>query len=150
MLQFHPQIQERFTDIRCPNLKGKPKLFLFNFCRGQSFEKGTIMDKNKDFDSRALGVLGRKNDIVEALKDSYTMYATVDGVCAVRDPQKGTYFIQYLTEVLAQHAHHEHIEDLSKRLYNRMVNTYITTPESKSTLAKKFYLNPIHPTLESK
>lgn len=79
---------------------------------------------------------------MEALRDSYTMYATVDGVMALRT-KCGTFFIQYLTQTLAQYAHKEHIEELGTRLYNLMVRGAITTPDRRTTLAKKFYLNPI-------
>ncbi|KAK4319835.1 hypothetical protein Pmani_009253 [Petrolisthes manimaculis] len=102
------QVQEKFLDSKCPKLKGKPKLFLFNFCRGNKVEKGYLLD-NTTYDAKSIGkgkaLKEKGNKVHENLHDFYIMYATMDNIMALRHQTRGTFFIQYLTELLAQYAH---------------------------------------------
>ncbi|KAK3871520.1 hypothetical protein Pcinc_023328 [Petrolisthes cinctipes] len=137
------QVQEKFIDSKCPKLKGKPKLFLFNFCRGNKIEKGYLFDKTS-YDAKSMGkgtpLKEKRNKVQENLHDFYIMYATMNNIMALRNKKRGTFFIQYLTQLLAQYAHRKHVQELSTLLYNRMVSRAITTPDLRNGLGKKFYL----------
>lgn len=51
---LHENIFEQFNNHYCPNLKGKPKFFIIQACRGESTDK--VLQTNQVF-------LGYKTDI---------------------------------------------------------------------------------------
>ncbi|XP_045139398.1 putative ankyrin repeat protein RF_0381 isoform X2 [Portunus trituberculatus] len=120
------EIHSYFTDDKCPHLKGKPKLFLFNYCR----------DTNSQDDLKTQG--SRENP---PLEDHITIYATIEGKYALRNPWKGTYFTEAMTKMLSQYADFLHVAKLAEKMreYMKIINgpEISVVDETK----KKFYLN---------
>ncbi|XP_064098334.1 caspase Dronc-like isoform X2 [Macrobrachium nipponense] len=87
-----------FVPSRCPHLKGKPKIFLLQFCRG------VYMANQVNMGQRA------KSDLVRPRRDAFTdmlcIYAAQEGFESYRfegnpqDPFIGTPFIQAFSRVL--------------------------------------------------
>ncbi|XP_042875930.1 ankyrin-2-like isoform X2 [Penaeus japonicus] len=125
------QVRNMFKDQRCPHLKGKPKVFLFNFCRDAD-------DLNDRYEEPP--------DVDEAPRDMLTLYATTEGFKALRLGHRGTFFVMSLCQTLATRAHNTDMFSMTQRLDQLMTaRHHATTPEAQSFAFKKFFLNPFTP-----
>ncbi|CAL4123457.1 unnamed protein product, partial [Meganyctiphanes norvegica] len=106
-------IKQKFTDLACPQLKGKPKVFFVHFCRG----------KNKE-------ILHLDSSVPksEAPHNMITVYASHEGFTALRSPESGTVFVNSLCQVLGEYPC-EMLQDTFNRLYAKMKTNGGTTPE---------------------
>ncbi|CAL4108287.1 unnamed protein product [Meganyctiphanes norvegica] len=124
-------IRYKFIDGKCKQLKGKPKIFLCNYCRGNIKQKHLQTDAPPNYPGR------------EAPKDMVTIYASIDGFKAIRDISKGTIFVQSLYKTLSQNAHNTEFRQIYRILYDIMKENMGTTPELQDYVFKNFYFNPI-------
>lgn len=121
----------KFIDGECPNLRGKPKIFLANFCRGHFKEKSSLHHDFIDQQEK------------EAPQDMSTIHASLNKFKAWRDEMEGTVFVQALCEVLAERAHDTEFSELYLLLHKSMRSKSGTSPEQQNFAFKKFYFNPI-------
>lgn len=66
--------------------------------------------------------LGRPGTNIATFYDMKICYSTVLGYNAFRDPIEGSWYIQILCKVFAEHAHDTHLEDLLKIIGGHMNN----------------------------
>ncbi|XP_069171031.1 uncharacterized protein [Procambarus clarkii] len=128
------ELRNYFTDKACPSLKSKPKIFLANFCRGKLREESRN-PLTSDF---------VETSTEAAPQDMTTIYASINNFGALRDPEKGTVFVQSLCEVLAKHSHNTQLADLYLELCKTMKDKDGTTPENQLYNFKHFYFNPVN------
>ncbi|XP_047499031.1 ankyrin-1-like [Penaeus chinensis] len=122
-------VRNMFKDEACLIMKGKPKVFLFNFCR---FSGQSIVDD-----------LPPAKD--EAPRDMLTLYASTEGFKAFRT-NEGTLFVRSLCQTLAAHAHNTDMVSMVQKLDQLMTaRRHATTTEAQSFAFKKFFLNPLEP-----
>ncbi|KAK7074223.1 hypothetical protein SK128_016585, partial [Halocaridina rubra] len=127
-------VRYHFTNSACRYLKGKPKIFLFNFCRGNI--KENVNNVEQDF-------IPVQNS--DAPQDMLTLFASIKYFSAARDIQYGTIFVQAICKVFAEHAHNTEIIDLYRKLCKEMQSMGGTTAEQQSYCFKKyFYFYPIN------
>ncbi|CAL4196700.1 unnamed protein product, partial [Meganyctiphanes norvegica] len=124
-------IRYTFVDGNCPQLRGKPKIFMCNYCRGDIEQKHLQTDAPQN------------NPGNEAPSDMITLHASIDGFMAKRDATKGTIFVQALCETLSKHAHNTEFSQIYHILSNIMKEKLGTTPELQNYLFKNFHFNPI-------
>nr|AWV55760.1 cysteinyl aspartate specific proteinase 3 [Eriocheir sinensis] len=139
------EVYDFFTDEQCPSLRGKPKLFLFNFCRGKCIETGCALDQEKSVDQDAIEIEQKRTVVPnkkDVLKDRISLFASVEGVRALRDTN-GTLFVQAIVRAFASLAHSLDVEELAKKVNEHIIpRLQGTTTETHSVLRKRFFLNP--------
>jgi Caspase domain len=155
-------IWESFRADLCPNLVGKPKLFLIQSCRDYQIDTSSI-DTNIDstrghrvVDTDAKGYLRIPSlNRPPSLTDTVIMHSTLEGYSSNRDPEHGTWFIQAFCLEL------EHLEDKKKKfdfvhMLQRVIGRVRGRKNSEgesfheeqtplirhSTLTKPFYIVP--------
>lgn len=94
------EIVAEFSGEKCSGMKGKPKLFFFQCCRGNQGELQVDAVPIKP--------------IVKAHADVLIAYSTIPGFYSVRDPKKGSWYIQSICEVFRKHYRDFDVETLLK------------------------------------
>lgn len=135
------EIYSYFTDDQCPRLKGKPKLFLFNYCRGEDIERGCNLDKSQIHDDFETQGSKENSPPTETFKDYISIYASMEGIKALRDKWKGTYFAEAVMKTFSQYADVLDVARLAKELQKYLKNMGGTTISVDDTTTKKFHLN---------
>uniref|UniRef100_A0A1Y1JWU1 Caspase family p20 domain-containing protein n=1 Tax=Photinus pyralis TaxID=7054 RepID=A0A1Y1JWU1_PHOPY len=99
-------IIDQFNSTLCKNLGAKPKIFIFQCCRGSA--------QDVQYDAVPLSTDQR------SLSDMLLAYSTVPGFVSHRDPVHGTLYIQAVCKVFMEHAHDTHVEDLLKMVDSKL------------------------------
>lgn len=115
------KILNLFLDKNCPRLKGKPKIFLFNFCRGT--------DRHEHMSTDA---------IAEPPRDMLCVYSTTESFVSYRDNEAGSPFITTMCKAIAKHATTLDLEALLRE-FNEMYIPDVTPEIQNFRFQKKFY-----------
>lgn len=95
-------IYTKFTDQKCPLMKDKPKLFLFNYCRGPVTPSNPVLYDNWRPNAHQL----------EAPSDVAVIQATLPHFKAGRYAETGTIFVYEFCKVLEQYSNNLELIDL--------------------------------------
>lgn len=135
-------IIDQFTNENCPAFHMKPKIFIFQICRGESPHIGLRVNR-----IQADGFNRTPGDIIRKLTDMLLAFSTLPGDKSYRDIYMGTWYIQLLCEVFMNHAHNTEIEHLLKIVDQRLEtlqsedgNMQTSTYESRGF--KRCFLHP--------
>ncbi|XP_037783306.1 uncharacterized protein LOC119579510 isoform X2 [Penaeus monodon] len=119
------EVQNLFLDQQCPNLRNKPKIFLFNFCRGINIPAPMETDA-----------------VREPPRNMICLYSTTESFLSYRDKVRGCPFIIAICEVLANHAHEMDLDNLIRVFQGKYLAN--ATPEIQNLgFYKRFFFNPI-------
>ncbi|XP_030644206.1 caspase-7 [Chanos chanos] len=132
------------TADRCPTLQNKPKLFIFQACRGLQYDSGIETDSEAE-SSDFVGT----SDVPEM--DFLCCYSTAPGYYSWRNPGTGSVFINELCEMLEKYHDLEIIQILTRVSHQVATNFYSKTqnpnsdakrqmPTILSTLTRELYL----------
>ncbi|XP_033220397.1 caspase-2-like isoform X2 [Belonocnema kinseyi] len=149
---FCSEIVEYFTTANCPKLAGKPKVFIFQMCRGATNQvavsrhatDGVVtVQPNFDEEETKLQVQLDRN-----YSDIIIAHATLPGYYAYRDTINGTWCIQVLCEVFMKEAYEKNLQDLFAKV-DAGLKTLRTGADGCQTLTvttmgfnKHCFLNP--------
>lgn len=135
-------IIEQFNNENCYALQHKPKVFLFQACRGDSLPHAV----------HRISMDGQSNNsIIRNYSDILIGYCTIPGFQSHRDTQLGTWYTQIICDVFMNHAHDTHVEDLLKIVDHRMSNLQTTNGTMQTSMYENwgFKLCYLHPKLSA-
>ncbi|KAJ7393289.1 hypothetical protein OS493_006258 [Desmophyllum pertusum] len=138
------ELMSEFIATKCPTLQNKPKLFIFQSCRGSSTE--SMVPPNCHIDSvpefSADSTLARGTCPQEA--DFLLAFSAAPGYYSYRNPKFGSVFIQVLVNVLRTHHHDSHLSELLQEVTRQVAETgtaqAVQVPAYSNTLRAKLYL----------
>ena len=152
-------IFQLFDGINCPSLRGKPKIFIIQACRGRQFDEGkeipvalNVIDAKRDFET----AFPEPEEIIRIPNEADFLIAqsTVPGYYSWRNSLNGSWFIQALVRILDKYGTTTDILRLLTKVnrevaYNFKSNTTDpgTTrmkqiPAFTSRLTKDLYFHP--------
>ncbi|KAL4241051.1 Caspase-3 [Mactra antiquata] len=153
------EIVNMFNDSNCKTLRGKPRIFFIQACRGNSLDPGVQINVQVD------EVDAVCEEIVEVTpcpiyKDCLLMYATPPGFYAFRRPDTGSWFIRALCEIpdkpnIEKRSLHQLLTAVIKHVglnyqslsSNLRISGKKQTPCIISKLVKDVYFTPKHDSL---
>lgn len=133
--------------MQCKYLENKPKMFVFQACKGKSFsttQKTYITNEPSAIVPSAIFTptyLG---------PDMLVVYSTIEGNVSFRNPLTGTWFIQELCKNITAYGKRDDVFSIITRTTKCVSGNYYfyesgvykkQMPVCMSTLSKKFYLN---------
>merc|ERR1719422_945208 len=159
-------IYEFFNNRNCPLLRGKPKFFIVQSCRGDRPDQGVEEEgaaglvpsplhhsakKRKNESVDGVAGAGDGGDVSRARptwEDMIIAYSTIPGYASLRDHDRGTWFVQSLCEVFMSHAHDTELVDLL-RMTSERLSQFTNEMGEKQTcnvemrhLYKRIYFTP--------
>jgi len=155
-LQIELDILRRFNNDYCPDLKGKPKFFIIQACRGEDEDYGTVSLQSRDAtDAKPRSMSMSSMYPPGAAKgltweDILIAFATLPGYISNRDHFRGTWFIESLSKVIMNHAKDTSLRDMLD-LVGLELKEYESENGRKQSFSydvrhfyKKLYFNPGH------
>jgi len=121
---------DAFSDKACPSLKGKPKIFIVQACRGNIKESYCDTLINNGFWDR-LNV----NHGYKLPEDFIVAFSTVPGYLSWRNKKSGSYFIQSFCEVASKNPNENFINMLTKTNNELIRKLHKRTGEKKAQTA---------------
>lgn len=147
-----------FSPRECPVMKGKPKLFLMNSCRGDQRDIGCPADSTNggstesdavQVDTRPLTARSQdKSQLIPNFQDLYLAYSTFHGHVSYRNRNEGSWYIQKFVEVFREQAALCDINAMMTQVNRRVAGMYdpqsmeVQVPAPSNTLTKDWYFNP--------
>ncbi|KAL0130803.1 hypothetical protein PUN28_002425 [Cardiocondyla obscurior] len=148
------EIYDYFTTEACPQLAEKPKIFIFQLCRGKKVQKDVAHSRI----TTDTCVFAEPTDIpnlklpriqtTRNYSDMLVVQSTLPGYVSYRDGVTGSWFIQILCKVFMNNAYKSHLQDLFNMIDGelKLLRTMDNECQTSSVLSLGFnkhcYLNP--------
>ncbi|XP_047479140.1 uncharacterized protein LOC125032144 [Penaeus chinensis] len=152
------EVVERFSNKECPALKGKPKIFIFQYCRGAAPDVGVAAGPQLVSNVRRQTVETDASFVSEAIvekdptyTDMYIAFSTVEGFVSFRHPERGSWLMEAICQVFMKHAHNLELESLMKMVSRRVRQNYSDDGSKQvcefvqRAFDRHFYFNPQRP-----
>ncbi|XP_059483692.1 uncharacterized protein LOC132201505 [Neocloeon triangulifer] len=148
-------ISSQFSAEKCQLLIGKPKIFMYQCCRGRTnisrqinhYHKGPATPSTAKTDGKGSVPEGEKvisKKFERQIDDILICHAAPQGYVAHRDTKVGSTFIQAIIDVFVKHAHEKHVVGMMKEVDKLIKSQSISQTVSIEILGftKKLYLHP--------
>lgn len=152
-IDIETDILRRFNNDYCPNLRDKPKFFIFQACRGDQTDHGTLPPQPERDETDAAPTRSRKMSVPLKPKgltweDMLIAFATLPGYVSNRDHFRGTWFVECLCKVVMERARDTSLRDmldlvgLELREYESETGTKQSFSYDVRHFYRKLYFNP--------
>ncbi|NXI50972.1 CASP1 protein, partial [Chloroceryle aenea] len=143
-------IYEKFNNKHCQVLLGKPKVVIFQSCRGVNTGSVMVSDSAAPAmppPSSAHAIpAGLENDAIFEVhleSDFATLHSSTPDTRSWRSPVTGSLFIQRLIEELRNHAWNSDIQEIFRKVQYSFGKFPRQMPaQERTTMLRKFYLFP--------
>ena len=153
MVDIENDIFHKFSNDYCRSMRGKPKLFVFQACRGTEKDPGYL---TKSDNTRATtDAPGAPQRVASVLEDAIMAYPCIPDYAAWRNEASGSHFITRLCKIFKKHAATPlEINDMLNKvtqslkevtvkvIENKEYKEYKITPTRESRLGKKLFFKP--------
>ncbi|XP_065310770.1 caspase-7-like isoform X1 [Dermacentor albipictus] len=151
-LHLASDVYALFNNEHCEALQGKPKLFFIQACRGSKFDSGTydsiVYDTADAGPFKVPESVSSSKERMATWSDMYIAYATIPGYTALKNNERGSWFLSAVYTVFSEHASTMHLEKLMHRVHDAVMR-WSSHDGSKQTPSvelvgwrKKLYFNP--------
>ncbi|XP_072767388.1 caspase-6 isoform X2 [Anoplolepis gracilipes] len=145
-------IYDYFTAEACPNLAGKPKIFIFQLCRGKRKQKAIIHSRTA-IDTLVIPNTNYEHSInisrltTRNYSDMLIVQSSLPGHVSYRDKITGSWFIYYLCSTFMTYACTTHIHDLFTKVDSELRQIRTGDNECQTTSIQSWgfnhcYINP--------
>ncbi|CAD6210353.1 GSCOCG00010891001-RA-CDS [Cotesia congregata] len=153
------EIIQYFSAVKCPNMIRKPKVFVFQACRGKNRQKALTskssqcinsieslnleIDENEENSTNSRAGISCRN-----FEDIIVFQSTLPGHVSFRDTKYGSWFIQIFCEVFMKRAYRLDLVRLFQNIDSRLevlkVSDYNCQTATLKLLGfnKRLYINP--------
>ncbi|XP_049645238.1 caspase-14 [Suncus etruscus] len=140
------QLFEALNNKNCLALRGKPKVYIIQACRGEQRDPGESLGGASPGDDQLALLTTDTVQTIPTYTDALHIYSTMEGYIAYRHDQDGSCFIQTLVDVFTEYQ--GPILELLTEVTRRMAEAELiqegkprkVNPEIQSTLRKVLYL----------
>ncbi|KAK5644892.1 hypothetical protein RI129_006192 [Pyrocoelia pectoralis] len=128
-------IEEQFTNRECKILQNKPKIFMYQMCRGDTPDFGAVQS-NIENDS-GIRMASASRVMLRSCSDMLIAHSTLPGNVSHRDVYLGTWYISLFCKIMMDHAHDTNLEDIFK-----LIDYQLSVLRSgKNTMQTSMYTN---------
>jgi len=149
-------VLRKFNNDYCPELKGKPKFFIIQACRGDEYDYGYLEDSNDKVTTStdANPTRSRRSSLPNqtfkelSWEDMLIAYSTLPGYVSNRDHYRGTWFIESICKVFMENAKDMNLRDMLDEVglvlsrYESEIGTKQSFNYDVRHFYKKLYFNP--------
>ncbi|GLH07615.1 Caspase Dronc [Gryllus bimaculatus] len=139
-------VLECFNNYNCPNLMRRPKIFIFQTCRGDKADFGVMPLQRQMLRPRVVSD-GFSTAQSRTYTDMLLAYSTLPGYVSNRDMYCGTWYIQSLCEIFMEHACDTEIQEMLMMVDSKLKhliadNGTMQTSSFENWGFQKFFFNP--------
>lgn len=121
-VKLQEDVFDQFRGEKCETLIGKPKIFVIQACRGETFESGVLEADSVEVDSKMA-----KPEVEEGNKptipsgaDFLICYSSSQGFYSFRNTQDGSWYVSALCEELTRHGTEEELTKILTKVHHRV------------------------------
>ncbi|XP_018324425.1 caspase Dronc-like [Agrilus planipennis] len=107
-------IEEQFNNYNCSYMKMKPKIFIYQVCRGPLNDYGTShsVPRRTEHDSSVKSI--------RTYSDMLIAHSTLSGFASHRDTNTGSWYIELICEIFMKYSYNTEVQDLLTMVDNRL------------------------------
>ena len=118
-LDLEHEVYPLFSNSKCPQLIGTPKVCVVNACRGPIVDKGVAVE----FEAKPSGSLEEGSKIVDykpVYSDFFILYSSAPFFISLRNKYEGSWLITAFVEQMSKSAHCEEWKDICTRILTQV------------------------------
>uniref|UniRef100_A0A3B4FSA4 Caspase-6 n=1 Tax=Pundamilia nyererei TaxID=303518 RepID=A0A3B4FSA4_9CICH len=132
------EITSKFKGDKCPDLVGKPKIFIIQACRGKEFDVSVTVTEASTMESEEKVFMDASTiQTLPAGADFIMCYSVAQGYYSFRERENGSWYIQDLCQLLQKYGDSLEFTELLTRVNRKVSLRNIPTPCQPRFIGKK-------------